>query len=67
MEQDRLGREVVPAEVWAEDKVRAEVEWVDRLLQDRAEIAYALTVAIRYLTSPASLVIKEIAQSAERE
>jgi hypothetical protein len=67
MEQDRLEWEVVAAEVWAEDKVRAEVEWVARLPQDRVEIAYALIVAIQPLMLPASLATKRAAQNVERE
>jgi len=49
MEQDRLGREVVPAEGWAEDRARAEAEWMDHLPQARAEIVSVLTVVIQSL------------------
>ena len=43
--------------VW--DKARVKVEWVDRLLEDQAEIAYARVVEQRLLMLPDSLAIKE--------
>jgi len=48
-EQDRAVRDAVPVEVWAEDKVRVEVEWEGRSPQDRAEIVYAQAVATKFL------------------
>jgi hypothetical protein len=43
--------------VW--DKARVKVEWVDRLLEDQAEIAYARVVEQRSLMLSDSLAIKE--------
>ena len=63
MEQGRLAPDVVPTEVWVEDKARAEDEWADHLQQGRAEIVYALIVDQRSLILPDNLVIKEIVQS----
>ena len=63
MEQGREAKELGQAEVWAEVKAKAEVEWVARSPQDRAEIASALTVPPRYHTSPGSLVIRKPAQT----
>ena len=49
MVQDRLVWEVAPAEVWVEDKARAEDEWADHLPPGRAEIVSARNVATKFL------------------
>jgi len=45
--------------VWDKDKARVKVGWVDRLLEDQAEIAYARVVEQRSLMLSDSLAIKE--------
>ena len=45
--------------VWDKDKARVKVGWVDRLLEDQAEIAYARVVEQRSLMLLDSLAIKE--------
>jgi hypothetical protein len=58
MEQDRLDREAVPAEVWVKVEVKEEAEWAGHLPQDREEIVSVPAVAIRSLTSQANHAIK---------
>jgi hypothetical protein len=45
--------------VWDEAKVRAEAEWVDRLLEDQAEVVSVQNAEQRLLMLPESLAIKE--------
>ena len=44
--------------VWDKDKARVKVEWVDRLLEDQAEIAYARVVEQRSLMLSDSLAMQ---------
>jgi len=53
------------AKVWG--VVRVEAEWVDRLLQDRAEVVYAQAAVRQSLILPDSPAIKEAVQNAERK
>ena len=48
MEQGRVAKEAVPAEVWGEAPEAAEVEWVGHLQQGREEVVYAQTAATRF-------------------
>jgi len=49
MEQDRLDREAVPAEVWVKVEVKEEVEWAGHLPQGRAEIVSVRNAATKFL------------------
>ena len=44
--------------VWDEVKVKAEAEWVDRLLEDQAEVVSVQNVEQRLLMLPDSLVTR---------
>jgi len=48
MEQDRAGREVAVAGVWAEGRDKAEVVWAGLSPQDPAEIAHARNAVVRF-------------------
>ena len=66
MEQDRPAVGEAAVEAWDEGRDKAEAEWVGRLPQGQAEIAYARTAAQQPLTLPDSPAIKEIVLNVER-
>ena len=63
-EQGRAARDVVPAEVWGEDKVEA--EWAARSPRGRVEIASVQIAAPQCHTLPESLAIRKLAPSVAR-
>ena len=67
MEQDRAGREVAVAGVWAEGRDKAEVVWAGLSPQDPAEIAHARNVDVRFHMLQVSRVIRGPARNVERK
>jgi hypothetical protein len=59
--------QALPVRDAAEDAAKDRAGWAGRLLQARAEIAYARTAAQQFLMLPDSSAIREIVQSAERK
>lgn len=66
MEQDQPVVDAAAVEVWDEGRDKAEAEWVGRLPQGPAEIAYAPTAAQQSLTLSDSLAIRGVVPSVEQ-
>ena len=67
MAQGLQAKVPAPAGVWVEAKAKVEAEWVDHLLQDRADNAFVRNVDRRFLTLPDSPVMRKAVPNVVRK